>query len=229
MTGQLTLDLEPRTWGGKREGAGRKRDRSRSDPSHAKQAIHRERHPLHLVMRAFDDVPRLRSEVMLSTIREATWSVDQPSTFRLLQMSVQHNHLHLIAEAEDNAARSEAMHRLGLALARGINGSTGRKGKVFRYRYHATEITSPTQMHHAYAYVLCNWRHHGEHLRSDAARKAMFDPYSTASRFDGWSIPTPPTAFDPNLPVYEPQTWIARTGWRLLGKIDPRHIPGTRP
>src|SRR4051794_14371084 len=39
MTGRLTLDLEPRAWGGKREGAGRKRDRMRSDPSHAKQPV----------------------------------------------------------------------------------------------------------------------------------------------------------------------------------------------
>ncbi len=61
---------------------------------------------------------------------------------------------------------------LAITAARAINRAAGRRGKVFAFRYHATRITTPRQMRNTLAYVLNNWRRHGEDQRSARARAA---------------------------------------------------------
>ncbi|MGE3760999.1 MAG: transposase, partial [Kofleriaceae bacterium] len=79
-------------------------------------------------------------------------------TFRVVHVSIQSNHLHLLIEAEDAEAIARGMQRFQSMAARALNKVLGRKGKVFAYRYHRVDITTPRQMRCALAYVLNNWR-----------------------------------------------------------------------
>jgi REP element-mobilizing transposase RayT len=229
MTTQLALDLRPRTWGGARAGAGRKPSKRRSDPSHLPRPEHKAYRPVHTVLRTRPDVPRLRRGEVLRAIRAALRRSARRPDFRVVHVSIQHNHLHLLVEATDKLALSRGMQGFSIAAARAINRSLGRRGKVFAYRYHATPITNPRQARHALAYVLNNWRRHGEDDRGARERAAAVDPYSSGILFDGWREQTPfevPDYYEP-LPVARAQTWLLRTGWQLGGPlIGVRERPG---
>jgi REP element-mobilizing transposase RayT len=225
---QLQLDLRPRTWGGPREGAGRKKSGRCLDAPHRVRGPISRHHPLHVVLRTRKDVPRLRRGPTYRAIRRALQHVLGEHAFRVVHMSIQHNHLHFIVEADDKAALSHGMRSLTITAARAINRELGRKGRVFAYRYNAKPITSPRQMRNALSYVLNNWRRHHEDMRSPAARQARLDPYSTAIHFDGWKETArfaTPDGYEP-LPSAEAQTWLLRIGWRRHGAISVYEEPG---
>jgi hypothetical protein len=75
---------------------------------------------------------------------------------------------------------------------------------------------------HALAYVLGNWRKHGE-----ARAGERIDRYSSAFALPDWS--SGPVVFRKVpllLPVALPRTWLLAEGWRLAGPISPWVKPG---
>jgi hypothetical protein len=101
---------------------------------------------------------------------------------------VQRDHLHLIVEAEDTRSLSRAMQGLSVRIAKALNRALGRKGKVFADRFHDRVLTSPKQVRHALAYVLCNARKHGvaPPIRGGAG-PSWVDPCSSAGL--RWLVP----------------------------------------
>src|SRR2546426_6873447 len=99
---QLCLPA-PRTWGGRRAGAGRKLTPGRR-PSvpHRARPPHSTAHPLHVTLRTGQAVRCLRSDRAFPAVRHAL-AVASRGSFRILQFSVQDDHLHLIVEADDTA------------------------------------------------------------------------------------------------------------------------------
>jgi REP element-mobilizing transposase RayT len=225
---QLSLDLRPRTWGGARKGAGRRRTGRCMDSPHRKRPEISRHHPVHVVLRTRKDVPRLRRGPTYRAIDRALRHVLGEHAFRVVHMSIQHNHLHLLVEADDKDALSHGMRSLTISAARAINRVLGRKGRVFAYRYNAKVITNPRQMRNALSYVLNNWRRHHEDMRNAAARHACIDPYSTAIHFAGWKETARfviPDGYEP-LPSAAPQTWLLRVGWQRHGRISAFEVPG---
>lgn len=225
---QLELDLRPKTWGGAREGAGRKKTGRCLDAPHRARAEISKHYPQHVVLRTRKDVPRLRRGVTLRAIDRALRHVLGEHAFRVVHMSIQHNHLHLLVEADDKDALGHGMRSFTITAARAINRVLGRKGRVFEYRYNAKAITNPRQMRNALSYVLNNWRRHQEDLRSVEAKRSRLDPYSTAIHFRGWrEAPrmNAPADFVP-LTSAEPQTWLMRVGWQRYGRISAYEEPG---
>ncbi|HEX7843258.1 MAG TPA: hypothetical protein VF469_37560, partial [Kofleriaceae bacterium] len=95
-------------------------------------------------------------------------------------------------------------------------------------------ITSPTRARHAIAYVLSNWRKHGED-RSGLPSTWLVDPFSSAILFpdwqelqdQAWMWPIRAT-YDP-LVVFRPRTWLLSEGWkRAGGPISARDVPSQR-
>jgi hypothetical protein len=154
-----------------------------------------------------------------------------------VHLSIQHNHVHLIVEADDKAALSSGMQGFQISAAKHLNAaiskgssSPRRRGSVFIDRYHAVPITSPRQARHALSYVLSNWRKHGEE-RDAATCTWDVDWYSSAPVFPDWLeygdkafLLTYPPKYDPLL-VYRPKTWLLREGWKKSGTISSRDIP----
>ena len=224
---QLSLDLRPRTRGGRREGAGRKKSGRCSDAPHRSRPRVRKYDVQHVVLRTRKDVPRLRRGKTYDAIRRALQRTLGETAFRVCHTSIQRNHLHFLIEANDGAALSHGMRSLAIMAARAINRVLGRKGRVFAYRYHATAISSPRQMRNALAYVLNNWRRHDEDEGSEAAHHAALDPYSTAIWFRGWreGVFGMPAGFEA-LPSAAPETWLLRVGWERHGTISAWAVPG---
>lgn len=183
---------------------------------------------MHIVLRARVVVGRLRRQTIYDAIREALQRNAGRVAFRIVHLSIQHNHLHLLVEADDRLALSRGIQAFAISAAKQINKGLGRTGKVFEFRFHETTITSPAQARHALAYVLNNWRRHREHLTTPGAENALLDPYSSAIAFENWAgvgrFSTPP-GYQP-LPVATPKSWLLREGWKRHGDLDPLEVPG---
>jgi hypothetical protein len=140
--------------------------------------------------------------------------------FRIVEYSVQNDHIHLIAEAEDGHALSGGLRGLAIRLARAVNRVLGRRGRVWDDRYHARALTTPRAVRHALVYVLGNFRKHGH-------AGTGIDPCSSAPWFVGWRASHPPSGTGPR-PVAAARTWLARVGWRRHGLIGTHEHPKSR-
>jgi putative transposase len=148
--------------------------------------------------------------------------------FRILQYSVQFDHVHLVVEATDKRALSSGLRSVAIRIARYVNALLNRTGKFWADRWFGRELATPRQVRNALADVLTNFRKH--------ARRAVtrgIDPFSSGASFDGfhgwhparseppWAGRAPPpfhtareAADRADTTVSRPVTWLARVGWR---------------
>ena len=221
--------------GGFRWGAGRKKSKElRFDPSHARRPELSFKHPVHVMLRTDWRVPRLRQRKGYEAIRRVLLFCLGGDDFRIVQLSVQKNHIHLIVEAANKDALRRGMQRFAIRAARAINAAFDREGKVFAFRYNAKQITTSSYARSALSYVLNNWRRHREDFY-EGEQDTIFDAFSSARSFAGWTggyarkrVTEPPPRdcdFQP-LPVSPPRTRLLRFDWELHGLIDPWEMPG---
>src|SRR6185436_948035 len=212
---QLALP-SPRTWGGRRDGAGRKPSRARPDVPHARRAPHDPRHPVHVTLRAARGLKSLRSEGAFTSLLQA-FSIASREDFRVTHFSVQTDHVHLIVEANSGDGLCRGLNGLTCRAARALNRALDRSGPVWADRYHARALTTPREVRNGIVYVLLNFR---KHLRAPPC----IDPRSSGAWFDGWARP-PPRAAQPS-PVATPRTWLGSVGWRRGGgPVDVLEMP----
>jgi REP element-mobilizing transposase RayT len=147
--------------GGKRRGAGRKARGPTASERHKKRPEHLARHPVHVVLRVVRDVGSLRRRCAYKAFREAVLVAARRDNFRVVHISLQRTHVHLLVEADDKGALSRGMQSFQISAARQLNRALGkatggarRRGMVFPDRYHAEVITTPTHARHALSYVL---------------------------------------------------------------------------
>jgi putative transposase len=125
---------------------------------------------LHLTLKLRSGMPNLRHGKAFAAVRKALvkWGNVPGAGFRLIHFSVQSNHLHLVAEADSKDALSKGMQRLAHSISRRINALSPRwLGRVFKERFHAHVLKSPTEMAHALRYVKENHEHHTSDRRAD--------------------------------------------------------------
>ncbi len=178
------------------------------------------------MLRTTREVGTLRGHRAYRAVRGALARCAARSDYRVVHVSIQRTHVHLLVEADDKRALTRGMQGLAISAAKRLNRALRRKrGQVFAYRYHATAITTPAQARNAIAYVLNNWRRHRNDLRSPW----RVDPYSSAETFRGWATPhgDPPNA-EP-LPVSVPASWLLADGYRRAGPIRTDEAPGPGP
>jgi REP element-mobilizing transposase RayT len=222
---ELFAPRKPR--GGKRRGAGRPARGARSGVSHAVRSELKARFPVHVVLRVVSAIGSLRRREIYHAIRRATLRAAKRKDFRIAQLSIQRTHVHLLVEADDKRALARGMQGFQISAAKQINAAFAkltarpRRGSVFSDRYHATIITSPRQIRHALAYVLSNWRKHGED-RDSAMARYRIDWFSSAPKFEGWAeYHGPPLRHAPAgylpLQVSPAQTWLLSVGWKRYG------------
>jgi len=223
-------------WGGKRKGAGRPPQNKRSSERHKVRPELKAAHPLHVTLRVERVIGTLRTRSLYHAVRKALRSVLGRDDFRVVDISLQDGHLHLIVEAAHKMALARGIQAFQIVAARYINQAFSkargkrRTGRVFSDRYHPKAITSPLAARHARAYVLNNWRRHGQ----DRGVPFNVDPFSSGVSFDGWKetagsdfLGAIPEGYQPLL-VSRPQTWLLNVGWRRHGLISVREVPGER-
>jgi REP element-mobilizing transposase RayT len=177
--------------GGKRRGAGRKPKGARAGERHEARLEFKSYHALHVVMRVAPAVGSLRRRRLYKAMRDATITAALRQRFRIVHISLQRNHVHMLVEAEHKTALARGMQGFLISAARNINtvlgdGARRRRGTVFADRYHVEVITSPTRAHHALGYVLGNWRHHQEDQQGPAGTW-LVDPFSSGISFPDWA------------------------------------------
>jgi hypothetical protein len=138
--------------------------------------------------------------------------------FRVLEFSIQKDHLHLLVEANGPTGFERGVRGLAIRIARLVNRLCGRRGAVWADRYHARLLRTPREVRNALVYVLNNFKKHIRGARG-------LDPYSSAPWFDGWRSPTPKANERSLLP--RARTWLACRGWRLRGLVDMSEAPSS--
>ena len=224
---QLALDLRRRNRDGTvAKKRGRKPNLRRRDPQHLARPEHQARHPVHVVLRVRPEVGSLRRRHAYRAIRGALGRSAARTNFRVVHVSIQRTHLHLLVEADDKHALTLGMQGFAISAAKRVNRELRRKrGEVFPFRYHATPITTPAQARTALSYILNNWRRH----RADHEAPWRIDPYSSADAFTGWAAPHRYARRDEPLPVVRAATWLLTIGWTRASPIRWTDVPGPDP
>jgi REP-associated tyrosine transposase len=206
-----------RTHGGCRVGAGRKPAKFRGDVPHRARPEHRKREPAHVTLRVVRGLPSLRKDLLFLTVRRAFGQTAR-AWFRVVEYSVQTDHVHLLVEADDKVSLSRGMTGLAVRIARALNRNLCRQGRVWCGRYHARSLRTPREVRNGIVYVLMNAK---KHLRG----ALELDPCSSAPWFTGWSaffsIGPPP------VPLPAAETWLLRTGWKRHGLIGMAEKPAS--
>jgi REP element-mobilizing transposase RayT len=172
-------------------------------------------------LKALQGLPSLRRADVVHAVVESFRKGSERGSFRLVEFSVQDDHLHAIVEADGPEALGRGMKSLASRFARAVNRVLGREGQVLRDRYHLHVLRTVREVRNAIRYVLNNARRHLVKLGRALPRVARVDPASSGPWFRGWrpGIRLPETIGAP--PVARARTWLAREGWRRLGLLDP--------
>ena len=205
--------------------AGKKKQRPGPKPSlfpnvrHRPRTAHKYWNPLHVTMRALRGLPSFRAQMLYAAFERAVRRTRRED-FRIVEFSVQDNHLHLIVEADDADALARGMKSFSVRANRLFNAALGRgRGRVWGDRYHRRDLTNASQVRNALVYCLQNYKKHYR-ITSGAPR---IDPCSSGRWFQGWiSI----RAHDDGpRPTPEALTVLLKTAWQKHGFIH----PGERP
>ncbi len=212
-------DRRKYTLAGKRKKRPGPKPAERPNVRHRTRAVHKYWNPLHVTMRARPGLPSFRAQMLYPAFEKAVRTTRRDD-FRVVEFSVQDDHLHLIVEAYDNDALARGMKSFSVRANRLFNAAHGRgRGKVWSDRYHRRDLTSARQVRNAIVYCLANYKKH-QRINSGAMR---IDPCSSARWFQGWTAIR--TADDGPRPTENAGTVLLRSAWQKYGFIH----PGERP
>lgn len=206
--------------GGFRVGAGRKPAGGRRSTPHVRRPMHHRSRPVHVAMRS--TLRGLRNQLFLTVLEDSIRRSNQRwrGLFRVVQYSLQRNHVHLLVEARDKAALQEAMRGLAVSLARRANRRLHRRGRFWQERWFGRALETARQVRNALVYVLGNAHKH------ENALAAGIDPFSSALWFDGFRgharplACKPPGRTDTGPPTALAETWLLSRAWRRLGLLS---------
>ena len=217
---QLTFEDRRRlTRGGKAKQRPGPKPGVRPNLRHRARPVHKYWNPLHVTMRAVRGLPTFRAQILYAAFERAVRTTCR-GDFRIVEFSVQDDHLHLIVEAGDGDALARGMKSFSVRANRLVNAALGRgRGRVWGDRYHRRDLTNARQVRNALVYCLANYKKH-QRVTSGAPR---IDPCSSARWFEGW---TAIRAHDDGpRPTANARTVLLRTAWQKHGLIH----PGERP
>src|ERR1700753_209543 len=103
---QLAL-VKPR--GGRRRGAGRPPKGPRAGSPHKERPYLHARYPVHVTLRVVGAVGNLRRRCVYQAVREATLTTARRENFRIVHLTIQRTHVHLLVEADDKSALARGM------------------------------------------------------------------------------------------------------------------------
>lgn len=142
------------TWGGRREGAGRKPKGERAGVPHRPRPEVSPRHPAHVVLRMLPLAGTLRSRRAFSAVASVFATNREKEGFRLVHFALQPDQIHLVVEADDADRLSRGMQGIALWISRRLNELLGRRGKIFADRFESQVLRTPAEVRRALGGVL---------------------------------------------------------------------------
>ena len=214
--GQLKLALAQFAWGGRRKGAGRKPTSPGHRMPHRIRPWHDKSLPLHVTLRVVGGLRSLRDKDLTVAIGESFRALvgsERAKRFRICAFSLQTDHVHLLVEASNREALSKGMRSVTIRIAKAVNRTLGRRGKVVQDRFHVHVLKTPMDVRNALVYVFFNCFKH--RVRQGEIENGL-DCRSSAAWFPGWTHVRPLTARPPVSPA---ETWLRGTGWTMHGLL----------
>ncbi|HET9957817.1 MAG TPA: transposase [Polyangiaceae bacterium] len=223
--------MAARGWGGQRRGAGRKKQRGLESVPHEPRAPVRPQFPRHVTLCL--NTRALRTQSVFNAVCAAFRALHRKwgESFRVAEFSVQSDHIHLLIEANTDAALRSGMKSLGARLSHGINRVLGRRGKLYRDRFHDRELTSARAVRVVLAYLFANFR---KHQTKEALAGLSRDPFSSAPYFHGFvsaDFDTPFAGHGPpeaNLPIMRARGRLLSRDWQRHGLLSVGYWPPAR-
>jgi putative transposase len=145
-------------------------------------------------------VYNLRSRGSFKCVERALLASAGRFDTKVVDFSIQGNHIHLMVEAADSARLRSAMQAFSIRFARAMNRMMGRTGKVLGDRFHSHVLRTPTEVKRALTYIRDNARKHAAE-RGEQYSAAYADPYASTNPEHRHLLPPP-------------DTWLLREGWR---------------
>ncbi len=170
--------------------------------------------PVFVTTKLVEGLPSLRRERTLALLRDTLRAGADRFGFRLVEYSIQSDHLHLVVEAQDERALGRGMKGLLVRLAKALNRAWDRRGRVLRDRYHARVLKTPREVRQVLVYALHNAKKHG-------ARILGIDAFSSGPWFEGWADRAPLGG----RPLPRAVSWLLSSGWTKGGRISTRELP----
>ncbi|HEY0192251.1 MAG TPA: transposase, partial [Kofleriaceae bacterium] len=126
---QLPLLVAPTPPRKRKPKLGRPKKARAGAPHKMRPALSRH-HPVHVVLRVVREVGSLRRRLAYQAIREATLVVAERGDFRIVHLSLQRTHIHLLVEAGNRRALWRGMQSFQISAAKHLNRmiSKGRPG-----------------------------------------------------------------------------------------------------
>jgi REP element-mobilizing transposase RayT len=174
-------------------------------------------------MRVLPAAGTLRRPVIHEAVRNSLTTLGKHEDCRVVHVSIQRDHIHLLVEADDREALSRGMRAFQISLAKRINRAVSapsksrRRGQIFTDRYESFVLETPRAVRDALVYVLNAWR------KFEKPSPRALDPYSSALAFAGWKEPLTDADTSDFAPLV---LWPARTALlRDVGKIARNETP----
>ena len=154
------LEMEFRAHGGKRKGAGRRKNRT-GCINHVKRAELNGREPIGITLKLISGLPSIRTPMIMCALARAV-RLARRFGLKVVHFSVQSNHIHLIVEAASKGTLTRGMRSLTTSLVKAVHRFIGFGfcGRVLKGRYHAHVLKTPTEVKRAIHYVVFNLAKH---------------------------------------------------------------------
>ena len=131
VEGKVLTRRQPRTKKRRRTAGvklGRPPKGDRAGAPHKKRLGFKKYHPVHVVLRVVKAIGSLRKRHMYKALREATIAVakrelayKETGVFRIVHISIQRDHIHLLVEADHQLALSRGMQSFQISAAKHLN------------------------------------------------------------------------------------------------------------
>jgi putative transposase len=204
--------------GGVRKGAGRKPRTGKRGVSHGRRERVTQHDPVHVTQGLDCAGRRLRTKQARRVLVQCFEAGGERFGFRLVEYSIQSNHLHLIVDPDNSKALARGMQGLKIRIARSLNRLWGLKGPRFPDRYHSHVLKTLREVRNALLYVLNNARRHGRQLLG-------IDSYSSGASFTGW-MGRPESHDNLKKEWGHARSWKLQIGWLRHGRLSPQAKPG---
>ena len=110
-------------------------------------------------MRAVSGLPSLLTPALFASFEQAVRTTRRED-FRIVDLAVQADHLHLIVEADDNGALARGMKSFSVRANRLFNAAHGRgRGPVWKHSFVRRELTTEHQVREVLGYFAARATH----------------------------------------------------------------------